>query len=313
MNLDREERPKYLKDCLGMDHLKKDLRAFIKTGNPPNILFVGPPGLGKNTFAYAFSTEYLGREITLDTEDGDHDYMEINCSLLTGVDTVRELISDFLKTKGQTIRDGVRLKKILFLNEFEKMSDVAKAGLKVEIEQRANNVVVFFATNYESAIKELALGSRLATYRFKKPKDSELKKWFIEKANKHGVQFKSEDIVDDIVKKYKGDMRAMLIDCLEALRGYDNKIIDKDDLVKVYEDDTRNYAVQVFNSDNPKQKWISLWKEEFFDNKRFLEDYMELVGGKYSRVFAKIDSRLRRGCSDLIQMGALFDIIGETK
>lgn len=318
MNLDHTERPKTLEDCVGMDHLKRDMRSFVKTGNPPNMLFVGPPGIGKNTFAYCFATLYFGREISLDTEDGDHDYKEINCSLFTGVDTVREIISDFLSTKANTIRDGVRLKKILFLNEFEKLSNVAKGALKVEIEKAEKNVITIFATNYENAIKEDALASRLCTYRFKRATHDDLVEWFIKTAKKHNVWFKNLGLVNDIVNNYKGDMRAMLVDCLEALRGYeeseDGKIwIDKQDLPKIYEESTENYAKQVLQSSTPKKTWVRLWKQDYFDNRKFLEDFMILMNGKYSRIFAKIDSRLRRGCNEMIQMMALFDMIGDGK
>lgn len=327
MLLDFVERPEFIKDCLGMDHLKKDLYSFLKTGNCPHLLFIGPPGCGKNTFAYAFAREYLGRPISINTEEGDHDYKEINCSLLTGVDTIREVISDFLKTMSNTFRDGVRLKKILFLNEFEKLSDVAKGALKVEIEKYENNVIVIFATNYENAIKEDALASRLCTYRFKRCTHSELKDWFIGKANKYDVNFKPESLVDDIVDFYNGDMRRMLIDCLEALRGYPQTTglagnddtgtygiwIKKEDLHKIYENSTENYADQVVKSSDPKATWTRLWKDDYFDNRKFLEDYMKFLGGNYSKIFAKIDSRLRRGCNDMIQMCALFDIIGEMR
>lgn len=316
--LDYDERPRTFEDIVGHEKVIKDLKSYIKTGNIPHIMLAGPGGIGKNCIAQAFATEYFGRLITIDTGDKDPDYYEFNCSLWTGIDTIRNEISEILKTKSSTVRDGIRLKKIIFLNEFEELSDKAKRGLKSEIEVWAKNAIIIGATNYYEKIKEEALTTRWKLFKLKPPKIKEVSEWFIKTAYKYNVVFEPIDLVPEIAQHYKCSLRSMLIDCLEALRGYpkfgDGLIhIKKDDLYQIYSDDSYNYAKKVYDSPDPKRTWVQLWKQEYLDNRKFLEDYMELCGGKHSRLFAKIDSRLRRGCNPMIQMTALFDMIEQQR
>jgi len=99
INLDIKYRPTCLDEVVGHEDLKRDLRAFLKTRDVPHLMFIGPPGIGKNCVAYAFASEYFGRRISLDTEDGDVDYKEFNASMERGIDTVRDSIEDFAMSR----------------------------------------------------------------------------------------------------------------------------------------------------------------------------------------------------------------------
>ncbi len=307
MNLDIKYRPQRLADVVGHEDLKRDLRSFLKTRDVPNMMFIGPPGIGKNCIAYSFASEYLDRRISLDTEDGDIDYKEFNASMDRGIDTVRDSIEDFALLPGQ---DGNKV--IIFLDEADSMTYPAQLALKSVVEKRERNCIFIFSLNNEDGIKVDALKSRCYKYHFKPPKKSDIVKWFLGISNKEGVKFENGKLVDKIVEHYKGDMRAMLIDCLEALKGLPNKDnITKEDLFKIYKEDTKSFAKLVFDSDDMKKRFLDLWKRENFNVRRFLLEFQELRNWKNSDIAAKIDARLRAGGSERLQMCYYFDMIGD--
>ncbi len=304
-NLDIKYRPSCLKEVVGHENLKRDLRAFLETRNVPHLMFIGPPGIGKNSIAYAFATEYFGRRISLDTEDEDVDYKEFNASMERGIETVRDKIEDFARLSAE---GGEKV--IIFLDEADSMTYPAQLALKSVVEKREKNCIFIFSLNNENGIKVPALKSRCYKHWFKPPTDEQISKWFLGLCEKEGVGFVSNYIVLDIVKHYKGDLRAMLIDCLEALRGLPNKdYINEEDLFKIYQEDTKSFAQLVFESGDMKKRFIELWKKENFGVRKFLEQLQELREWKNSRVAAIVDANLRAGGSERLQMCYYFDII----
>lgn len=307
MNLDIKYRPKNLDEVVGHEDLKRDLRSFLKTRDVPNMMFIGPPGIGKNCVAYAFATEYFGRRISLDTEDGDVDYKEFNASMDRGIDTVRDSIEDFAR---EPALEGDKV--IIFLDEADSMTYPAQLALKSVVEKREKNCVFIFSLNNEDGIKVPALKSRCYKYHFKPATNKQLFDWFTSVSEKEGVEFESYLLVDRIIDHYKGDMRAMLIDCLEALKGLPNKDrITKEDLFKIYKEDTKSFAQMVYESSDWKKRFIELWRKENFNVRRFLEEFQELRNWKNSKIAAIVDANLRAGGSERLQMCYYFDSIGE--
>ena len=307
MNLDIKYRPEKLDDVIGHKNLKKNLRSFLKTRNVPHLMFIGPPGIGKNCIAYAFASEYFGRRISLDTEDSDPDYKEFNASMERGIDTVRDYIEDFARLSAE---DGDKV--IIFLDEADSMTYPAQLALKSVVEKREKNCIFIFSLNNENGIKVPALKSRCDKYYFKPPTNEEMFDWFHDTATKEGVHFESPTLIRGIVSHYKGDMRAMLIDCLEALTGFPNKHnITKEDLFKIYQEDTKSFAQLVFESGDMKKRFIELWRKENFSVRKLLEGLQELRNWKNSKIAAIVDANLRAGGSERLQMCYYFDVIGE--
>jgi replication factor C small subunit len=325
MNLSRKFRPKTIDGVVGHEQIKKDLKSYLETRDPPHMMFIGPPGIGKNCLAYAFATEYLGRTISVDTENGDKDYLEINASKDRGIDTVREIISDFAETPSDTyyripaigeedkevsININRRCKRVCVLDEVDSTTKPFQLGMRSVMEKCENNCIFILCMNNEAGIVEPALFSRCAVFRFSTPRVEEIANYFYKKAREVGVTFKDRHLVVDIVKHYRGDFRMMLNDCLEALRGYNKEVITKEDLYKIYEDDSKAIARIIHDSTSPKLKFKDIWEKENFNVRSFLQDYFELVGFKHARVFAKVDSRLRRGCNEMIQISYLMSELG---
>jgi len=305
MNLDRKYRPNKIESVVGHDEIKKFLKAYLTTKEPPHMMFVGPPGIGKNTMAYAFATEYFGRPISVDTENKDRDYLELNASKNRGIDTVREIIEDFASTDS-----NYEMKRIIFLDEAEGTTKDYQMALRSIMEKWEHNCIFILSLNDKSGIVIPALFSRCVLFEFKPPKTPLVMEWLKNIALKEGICFESDELINDIVLYYKKDMRRILIDCIEGLRGFPNKDrITQDDLSRIFDFSSKSIAMQVFESEYPLKKFIEFWEKEPFDERNFLREYFVLLEYNYPRIFAMVDSRLRDGCNPMIQMAYLFSEI----
>lgn len=300
----RKYRPSKIDDVVGHQDIKRKLRSYLKTGDVPHMMFIGPPGIGKNCLAYAFATEFFGRKITIGTKDGDEDYKELNASMDRGIDIVRNTIVPFMERRAISVPQ-----QIIFLDEFDAMTYAAQLALKQPTEENEDKCIVIFSLNNENGVKVDALHSRCAKFYFKSPTHTELKDYLYELCKKEGFELESEQLADDIVNYYGSDIRHMLIDGLEAIKGYKGEgtyTITERDFPKIYMEKDLDLADKVYNADDPKKEFFKTWRSEAVNCRQFLENYYQLVNSN-SKLFAIIDRNIRNGCSEMIQMSYLFD------
>ena len=101
-------RPKTIDDCILPETIKKTFKAFLETGEIPNLLLSGPPGIGKTTVARALC-ESLGA-----------DYIIINGSDEGRfLDTVRNQAKNFASTVSLQ-QTGTH--KIIIIDEADNLS-----------------------------------------------------------------------------------------------------------------------------------------------------------------------------------------------
>ncbi|MFH1221638.1 MAG: replication factor C small subunit [Candidatus Micrarchaeota archaeon] len=156
-------RPKKLGDVVGQKDTVESLKAYIKAGNMPNMLFSGPPGVGKTTCALALAHELFGKEIS-------GNFMELNASDERGIDVVRGRIKDFARS----VSMGGAPFKLIFLDEGDALTTDAQQALRRTMESYAKATRFIISANYSSKIIE-PIQSRCAIFRFLpiEEKDSE--------------------------------------------------------------------------------------------------------------------------------------------
>lgn len=186
-------RPDTMESIIMDDKYKKKFEEFIKDGSVPSLLLVGPPGTGKTTLAYILIDQVV---------HDDMDFLEMNGSLFRGIDVVRSL-SDFLKS--MTIMSK---KKVIFIDEADKLTPDAQDSLRNVIEQNSDHVSFIFTANYSYKITD-ALKSRLQTYTFKHLPEKEMYSFVYDVLKKEGIEFRKED-VDFIINATTPDMRRCL-------------------------------------------------------------------------------------------------------
>ena len=98
-------RPKTLDDIIGQKNIVKCLKGFVANQNMPNLIFIGPAGVGKTTSVLALAKEMYG-------EHWKQNFFELNASDEGGVNVMRTKIKNFAESTSV----GFKFKTI-FLDE----------------------------------------------------------------------------------------------------------------------------------------------------------------------------------------------------
>lgn len=196
MGLAEKYRPKSINEVLGQDHIKPIMKEYVKRREIPHMLFIGPPGCGKTSMAYALCNE-LNWAI-----------VELNASDERGIDVVRSKIKKLALSAG---------KRIILLDEADSMTEDAQHALRRIMEKAGEKTSVRFilTCNDEWRIIE-PIKSRCAIFRFKKLPENMVLKRLIEILKQEGVKFSKNDLpkvkeaLQIIVDVSQGDMRKAL-------------------------------------------------------------------------------------------------------
>jgi DNA polymerase III delta prime subunit len=143
-------RPQKIDDCVLPQALKDTFRQYVEQGELPNFLFTGSAGVGKTTIAKALCNE-IGAE-----------YMMINGSEESGIDTLRTKIKGFASTISLT-----DAKKVVILDEADYLNaNSTQPALRGFIEEFANNCRFILTCNFKNRIIE-PIHSRCSVIEFK--------------------------------------------------------------------------------------------------------------------------------------------------
>lgn len=176
-------RPLTVDECILPERIKDTFRGFVKQGELPNMMLVGPPGCGKTTIAMAALHE-LGCN-----------FMVIPASLRGDMDTLRNEITNFATSVSFT---GGR--KYILLDEADYLSWRTQPALRNFIQDYSSNCGFILTANYANKIiKELH--SRCPPFEF-----------VIDKKDRPGLASQFLKRVKDILRaeKVKYDEKAVV-------------------------------------------------------------------------------------------------------
>lgn len=157
-------RPRTLDEVAGQEEVIKSLKALVKKRNIPNLLFAGPPGVGKTTAMLAFAYDLFGKEI-------QGNVLSLNASDDRGIDIVRGAIKDFARS----VALGDAPFKLIFLDEADALTAEAQHALRRTMETNATVTRFILSANYSSKIID-PIQSRCAVFRFLPLAEKDVKK-----------------------------------------------------------------------------------------------------------------------------------------
>ena len=186
-------RPRSLDEVVGQEDIVERLKAYVKSGNLPHLLFAGPPGTGKTTCAIALARDLFG-------DEWRSHFAELNASDERGIDVVRNKIKEYARMA--PIGGGFNL---IFLDECDHLTGDAQAALRRTMEMFTRTSRFVLSGNYSSRIIE-PIQSRTAVFRFRPLKPDAIKAYLKRIARGEGLKV-TEKAYDALVYIAGGDMR----------------------------------------------------------------------------------------------------------
>lgn len=190
---------KNVEECILPKSIKKVFLEIEKSGNVPNMILSGPPGVGKTNLCKALAKSL------------DRDFMVINGSDERSIDVIRNKVKNYASTLSLS-NTG---KKILLIDEGDNLTNDSQLALRAVIEQLQNNCSFVFTCNYKNRI-DPALQSRCPVIDFSIPSKEkpELAKQFFDRIlfilDSEKIKYEDEKILSKVLIKYFPDYRKIL-------------------------------------------------------------------------------------------------------
>jgi DNA polymerase III delta prime subunit len=195
-------RPKTLEDIILLPRIRKQ----FENGVNQNYIFYGHYGTGKTSLARILIGKYTK----------DKPFLELNSSLFTSIDVLRNEIEDFCKFTPMMFSESDI--KYIFLDEFERVSAQFQDAFKAFIEKYNKNVRFIITTNHINKISD-GIKSRIPQIDFdcqNVDEEKYLKTEIYKRINnvilpKEGSEIPKDNLVSIITKKFP-DFRSIMVE-----------------------------------------------------------------------------------------------------
>ena len=238
-------RPKTINECILPQSIKKTLQDFVDAGELSNMLFTGPPGIGKTTAAKALC-EQLGVDSYVINGSDEGRFL----------DTVRNTAKNFASTVSLT-SDSKH--KVIIIDEADNTTTDVQLLLRAFIEEFSANCRFIFTCNYKYKIaKPLHSRCTVIDFSINKRDKPTVAAQFFSRLNDILDQEKiksDKKVVAELINKHFPDWRRVLNECQRYSVGgkIDSGIlvafsnVEIDQLTKILKD--KNYS--------ELKKWVS--------------------------------------------------------
>jgi replication factor C small subunit len=252
-------RPAKLEDLILDD---KSLRIVSQFKDEiPNLLFVGSPGTGKTTLARIIVNDILGCN-----------YLYINASDESGIDTIRHNITNFAQTK--SFDGGV---KVVVLDEADGLTSQAQAALRNTMETYAKYCRFILTANYKHKIIP-ALQSRCQSLDLKPVVEQAAKRCF------NILKQENVKVSDEQKKKFVRLVKRLFPDLRKTINEIQKSVIDGELCI-----DSNGSDSELLNSvfEGIKKDSLKVRKYLIENEDRFQGDYDTLLANLLDYIYSQ--------------------------
>lgn len=268
IHLQEKLRPQTWNDLMGLNYSpigttdqKTILKNLAVKGSIRIMMFVGPPGTGKTSAAILWATTYLHanysdvRDATVQLGTGHPNVRMVNAAGERGIDVIRNLVGEFISLDTE---DGYC--RVLIFDEADGLTPPAQEALKAITEQFADKCIFIFCLNRIEKIEE-ALISRSALFYFDPLPKEILVKWLLDKVVHYKITI-SEQIANQVIDYYQGDLRRVTNDFLNVYEGQ---------TVSAWKPKP-TYADIIFTAKSPQEKYLEIAAKTYIDANALIHD-----------------------------------------
>lgn len=260
-------RPQKLQDMVLKQEHRDLFESFIKEKQIPNLLLSSNPGTGKSTTAKVLVNE-------LET-----DYLYINASDETGIDTIRHKVVSFAETR--SFSGGI---KVIILDEADGLSSASTGGrssaqqaLRNVMEEYSANTRFILTANYPSKIIP-ALHSRCQQISLNPPLNDVVKYCV-------GILRKENVSVDASQKKQLGALiKSRYPDIRKIVNTLQQNTVDGKLIIR--DEDERLFVAQKVFKALVKKKKVEEIRTYIISQETEFQDYHDLLTDLFEVVFA---------------------------
>lgn len=252
-------RPQTLEDMVLSDDNRQVFNKFVKDQDIPQLLFIGAAGIGKTSLAKIITKQVLNCQ-----------YLYINASDESGVDTIRSKVTNFSKTKSY---DGTI--KVIILDESDGITLDGQRCLRNTMEEYSEFTRFILTANYKHKVIP-PLQSRCQSFDLIPPQKQFVDRCFhvLHQEQCENIDERREQI-EGLCKKHYPDLRKTINELQKCL-------IDKRFVLK--STDKQESLVKNIHQLVMSGKTLKLRKLIIENESKFNGDYPELMKQLFDHV-----------------------------
>lgn len=218
-------RPKSFGELILSEEKQNILLKFFSKKSFPNLLFFGPPGVGKTSTILTCARQLYGEDLKLMV-------LELNASDERGIDVVRNKIKEFTTTQLGIVSHVERdVPKLIILDEVDSISSNAQSALLIEMEKRMKNARFCLICNYVHKLSA-AIQSRCMKFKFSPLTMNQIKERLEIVVENEGINI-TERALNALIKISNGDLRKTINILQQISINYIDEKINEESVYKI--------------------------------------------------------------------------------